>query len=352
MAALRARDNLSFDMAEKKRLPKRPSAIVRARPSSQTVRPHRLISERLFSRRLAAIDIGSNAIRMILAEQNHDHIQVLDRFRYPLRLGTEVFKNGKLSDKTIKAAAKTFKEFSKMAHRLRVRTILAVGTSALREAKNSGAFIKAVKKASSIHVKVIDGVEEARLVHLAVKNQIQLNRSKALLIDVGGGSIELTFSERGLMSATQSFPFGTVRTLQLLKDRDLKEADLEVILEQYLGPLTHFIQTKRRFRPRIAVGTGGNVETLARLKTKLLNSNDHEMITIHELEEIIVRLRELKIKERVKKLDLRPDRADVIVPAALLVHAALSRAKISTLCVPHVGLREGLLWQMANRNWK
>lgn len=314
---------------------------------------HRMLTERLFSRRLAAVDIGSNAIRMILAEQNDSNIHILERFRFPIRLGADVFKDGKLSAKTIRNAAKTFKEFSKLANRFRVRSILAVGTSALREAKNSGAFIKAIKKSSSIHVKIIDGVEEARLVHLAVKNQVRLNRQKALLIDVGGGSIELTFSENGLMNATQSFPYGTVRTLQFLKSQDLKEADLEMVLEEFLGPLNHFISSQRRMiKPRIAIGTGGNIESLARLKTKLLNSNDHEEISLIELEEIIARLRELKIKDRIKKLNLRPDRADVIVPAGLLIHAALSRAGIQSIQVPHVGLKEGLLWQLANRNWK
>jgi exopolyphosphatase/guanosine-5'-triphosphate,3'-diphosphate pyrophosphatase len=314
---------------------------------------HLLLTERLFSRRMAAVDIGSNAIRMILAEQNDTNIHVLERFRFPIRLGSDVFKNGKLSAKTIRSAAETFKEFSKLANRFRVRSILAVGTSALREAKNSGAFVKAIKKASLIHVKIIDGVEEARLVHLAVKNKVQLGRQKAMLIDVGGGSIELTFSDNGLMNATQSFPLGTVRTLQFLKNHDLKECDLDVVLEEFLGPLNHFVQSqKRMIRPRIAIGTGGNVESLARLKTKLLNSNDHEEISLTELEEIIARLRELKIKDRIKKLGLRPDRADVIVPAALLIHAALTRARIDSIQVPHVGLKEGLLWQLANRNWK
>ncbi len=309
-----------------------------------------LLTQRLSARRLAAVDVGSNAIRMILAEQDASGIHILERFRFPIRLGADVFDREKISDKNIHLAAVIFKDFAELLEKFHVRSLLAVGTSALREAKNRGRFLQSVHKASGIHIRIIDGVEEARLIHQAVKHQISLNRQRALLIDIGGGSVELTFSERAMMSATESFPFGTVRTLEYMKRYKLNEEGLEGIADEYLRPMTDFISRRtRRQRPRIAVGTGGNVETLARLKSRLLNSNDQEVIEIAELEEMIARLQAYKIKDRIRKLNMRPDRADVIVPAALVLHSAMKKAQLRRILVPHVGLREGLLWRQVSK---
>ena len=213
--------------------------------------------------RLAAIDIGSNAIRMVVAEHSPQGLILLKKFRFPIRLGADVFEKGQISAKNLKLSARTFKKFKELTVKYKVTKLQAVGTSALREAKNQKAFVELIRRKSNIRIDVIDGVEEARLIHLAVKREVNLENAQALLIDIGGGSVELTFSDDSLMTATQSFPFGTVRTLDLMKRKKLNEAQLSTVMGEYMEPLSHFLHSQTPGHSLdFAVGTGGNLETL------------------------------------------------------------------------------------------
>lgn len=298
-------------------------------------------------KRLAAIDIGSNAIRMVIAEFSPQGLVPLRKYRIPIRLGADVFEKGKISGKNLRAAARAFEKFRDVARKSRVTRVRAVGTSALRESKNGRAFVELVRRKSGIKVEVIDGVEEARLIHLAVSKEIHLEGHHSLLIDIGGGSVELTFSEGGLMSATQSFPFGTVRTLDLMRKKNLQESQLSLVIGEFITPLSHFIHSHASASPlEFAVGTGGNLEALGRLKPQLLKKSSKGGLTFEELDEIIERLRGMSVRERIDRLKMRPDRADVIVPAALVVQAALRQAGLRKILIPYVGLKDGLLWSL------
>lgn len=300
---------------------------------------------------VAAIDIGSNAIRMVVAEHSHQGLQLLKKFRFPIRLGADVFATGKISAKNLKLSARTFKKFKELTEDYNVKAIRAVGTSALRESKNSKAFIELVRRKSDIKIELIDGVEEARIIHQAVRREIDLETHRSLLIDIGGGSVELTFSDHGMMTSTNSFPFGTVRTLEMMKQRKLDESQLQLVIGDFLEPLTHFIQSQGPGQTLdFAVGTGGNLETLGKLKPLLLKAGSRTFLTLRELTEIIQKLQKMTIKERIEKLDMRPDRADVIVPASLIVQTVMRQAGIEKLLVPHVGLKDGLVWSIANQS--
>jgi exopolyphosphatase / guanosine-5'-triphosphate,3'-diphosphate pyrophosphatase len=299
------------------------------------------------SENLAAIDIGSNAIRMVVAARRGREMKILKKFRFPIRLGADVFENGMISAKNLREAGKTFEKFHHLSEELQVTEIKAVGTSALREAKNQKEFLSSIKKRSSIDIEVIDGVEEARLIFLAVKNEVELRNHQALLIDIGGGSVELTFSADSLMTATQSFPFGTVRTLDLMKRKKLAESQINLAIAGFVKPLTSFLNSQSpQKRTEFAVGTGGNLESLGKLKPLLLGKSARSFLSASELSEIISILKKMSIKDRIEKLNLRSDRADVILPAALLVQTVLSVAKIEKIMIPSVGLKEGLLWAM------
>ncbi len=298
---------------------------------------------------LAAIDIGSNAIRMVIATRNENQVKMVKKFRFPIRLGADVFLNGMISVKNLKESARTFEKFHDLTNEFHVTKIKAVGTSALREAKNQKQFLDLVKKRSSIQVDVIDGVEEAKLIHLAVKHEIDLLKHRALLIDIGGGSVELTFSENAMMTATQSFPFGTVRTLDLLKKKKLQESQLNLVMAEFIQPLSHFLHSQTAPQKLdFAVGTGGNLETLGKLKPQLLKKNSRTFLSLDELTEMIEILKKTSLKDRVEKLGLRTDRADVILPAALVVQTALRQAGVEKLLLPHVGLKDGLLWSLVS----
>ncbi len=299
---------------------------------------------------LAAIDIGSNAIRMVIAEHSLQGLRLLKKYRLPIRLGADVFASGQISPKNIKASARTFKKFKDICNKMKIQQIRAVGTSALREAKNQKAFIELVRRKSNIQIEVIDGVEEARIIHQAVRREVNLDGHHSLLIDIGGGSLELTYSDKGMMTSTQSFPFGTVRTLEMMKKKKLLEKDLQLVIGDYLQPLTHFIQSNGPGHPLdFAVGTGGNLEALGKLKPLLLKSSIRTFLSRSELEEIIFKLQSLSLKERIEKLKMRPDRADVILPAALVVLTVMRQAQLEKLLIPHVGLKDGLIWSLANQ---
>ena len=299
----------------------------------------------------AAIDIGSNAIRMVIAEHSHAGLRLLKKYRFPIRLGADVFDKGQISAKNLKLSARTFKKFKDLSRKFKVHDIRAVGTSALRESKNGKAFLELIRRKSGIEIEIIDGVEEARIIHQAVRREINLEGRHALLIDIGGGSIELTFTENGMMTSTQSFPFGTVRTLEMMKKRGLDESRLQLVIGEYLEPLMHFIHSQAPGKSLdFAVGTGGNLETFGKLKPILLKSPNRSMLTFKELGEIIEKLQKTSLKDRIEKMHLRPDRADVILPAALIVHTVLRQAGIDKILIPNVGLKDGLIWALANQS--
>lgn len=298
-------------------------------------------------KRLAAIDIGSNAIRMVIAESSIQGILMLRKYRVPIRLGADVFEKGKISGKNLRAAARAFAKFQKISKKAQVTELRAVGTSALREAQNGKAFVELIRRKSGIQIEIIDGVEEARLIHLAVSKELHLDHHSVLLIDIGGGSVELTFTENGMMSSTQSFPFGTVRTLNHLKQKKLVESQLNLVIGEFITPLAHYVHSHlTEKKPELGIGTGGNVEALGRLKSRLLKKGSRSLLSLSELEQIIDKLKVLTVKDRIEKLKLKPDRADVILPAALVVQAAMKQAGLNRLLIPYVGLKDGILWSL------
>jgi exopolyphosphatase / guanosine-5'-triphosphate,3'-diphosphate pyrophosphatase len=294
--------------------------------------------------KFAAIDIGSNAIRMVIAENNGNSWEFVQKFRLPIRLGEDVFDKGQISHKNLKLSARTFEKFAKLCLKNEVSSIRAVATSALRESKNRQAFVELVHRKSLIRVDIIGGQQEALLIFEAVKRKVNLTDRKALLIDVGGGSVELTAAQNQSIGPSESFPFGTVRTLSLMKQKKIGEEQIHVIIDDYMKSLSPFLQKLPKLD--VAIGTGGNLETVARLRAHFLKREMQSEISENELGFLIDETRKHSVKERVEILGLKPDRADVILPAMLVVHGILRRAGLQRLLIPRVGLKEGILWSM------
>ncbi|MFP5520735.1 MAG: hypothetical protein ACLGGX_12590, partial [Bdellovibrionia bacterium] len=237
--------------------------------------------------------------------------------------------------------------FAASHRKYKVQKYRAVGTSASREAKNSNDLIAAIKNQSGLQLEIIDGDEEARLINLAIAKELDLTGKKTMGIDVGGGSVEITFSESGKIHSSESFPVGTVRVLEQLKKRKLNEDQVEIIFGEVLPAISRHVHSfSDSQKIDFAVGTGGNLECLGRLKVQLLHRTPNTFVTLSELGQIISQLRKMTYKQRIEKLDLRPDRADVIVPASLLVELIMRQAEIEKLVIPAVGLRDGLLWSL------
>lgn len=300
-------------------------------------------------RRISAIDIGSNAIRMMVVEvlPTAPYVQIIKKYRAPVRLGHDTFTTGVISPHSLEIAEDTFKQFAKTNKEYGVERCRAVATSACREAKNKTEFQDLILKHSGIKVEIIDGTEEGKLIHLAVQKELDLDNKHTMLIDVGGGSVEVTFSQGPKMESTKSFPMGTVRVLENLSQRKMNESQLNIIMGEFIPVLAdHIFKNTENDPVDFAIGTGGNLECLAQLKGSLLMRTPTTYLTLNELEMIIEKLRTLSIKDRIDKIKLRPDRADVIVPASMLVHTIMRQAEVEKIMIPNVGLRDGLIWSM------
>ncbi|HEX7674947.1 MAG TPA: hypothetical protein VF412_12285 [Bdellovibrio sp.] len=301
------------------------------------------------SRRVSAIDIGSNAIRMMVADISDQAplLHVEKKFRAPVRLGHDVFMSGSIGPEVMEVAKATFRRFAETNRKLQVQKCRAVATSACREAKNRNDFVNEIRKASGIDIDIIDGTEEGRLIHLAVRKEVDLDSKKTMLIDIGGGSVEVTFSKGSKLLATKSFPMGTVRILENLAKRKMNESHLNIIMGEFLSDLGEHIYKNTDNEPvDFAIGTGGNLECIGQLKVQLLKRTPNTFVTLTELTSIIDKLRSLSIRDRIEHLGLRPDRADVIVPASMLVQTIMRQAETEKLVIPAVGLRDGLIWSM------
>lgn len=295
--------------------------------------------------RLAAIDVGSNAIRLVIGEIDAaGEIHILKKYREGVRLGKDTFSQGEISKKSAERALETFAKFKLFIKEHGVKHVRAVATSAMREASNSKALVADILKFTGIKLEVIDGLEEGRLIFSAVSNRVDLTGSRSVLIDVGGGSVEITIAEGTKIKATQSFPLGTVRMLEALETRGLKEKHLPEVIESKFRPVRAFLRDNLKGKPvHFAIGTGGNFECLGKLRVALLSKTSIYSMTFEELSELTEHLASMTVKERIQFLRLKNDRADVVVPAALVTLAIMEAVPTDTLNVPFVGLRDGIL---------
>lgn len=286
--------------------------------------------------KLAAIDIGSNAVRLLFVnvyETNDGPTYVKDAlYRVPLRLGEDVFTKGKLSKSKIKDFVNTMTAFKKLMKVYQATAYMACATSAMRDASNGKEVLDKIKEKTGIHIKIITGQEEADLIYSNHVEKLQPDPERNyLFIDVGGGSTELILVSKGIMVDRKSFNIGTLR----LRDKMVSEKtwkEMDKWLENF----------KEKYSDTIAVGTGGNINTMQKYFSK---SKKMEMpcSTIYETYEA---LKDLTIQERILQYSLKPDRADVIIPAAEIFMRITSILGVENILVPKVGLADGMVHQM------
>lgn len=296
---------------------------------------------------ISAIDVGSNAIRMVVGRvnTNQDQVEAIENIRIPVRLGQDVFSVGHIGEPTMQATVDTFLRFRKTADQFNVERIRAVATSAMREAENSDLLVDRIAQQTGIQVEIISGEEEARLVHLAVGKAINLQHKKAVLIDIGGGSIEVAISQGNKLIMTESYDIGTVRLLRNLDDGAPRS--FRLLLREYTESVRRHIKRELgKLKLDLCIGTGGNLEEMGNLRKKLFKRDSNRLITISELESLEEKLSKMTVEQRIKKLKLRPDRADVILPATMALSMIAREAHIKEIEIPGVGLKDGVLWDM------
>lgn len=297
---------------------------------------------------LAAIDIGSNGVRMqIVRLIDGSHFELVDYQRAPVRLGEDTFSVGRISEHNIEAAVQALQRFRDILEHLGVPRVRAVASSAVREAENSDVFIDRIAQRTGIQVDVISGEEEARLVHLAVSKALDIRGKYAMLIEIGGGSVEVVLSEGETILSSESYRLGTVRLLQKFGCVIDDLLSFSRLVREYAELARQRIDREIGSRKLdLCIGTGGNAEALADLRCRLLRRRSNAFITLEEIETLIETIGKMTVQERIDKLGLRPDRADVIIPAGIVLHMLARESGLREIRIPHVGLKDGVLWDM------
>ena len=277
-------------------------------------------------------------------------VEVIDTARQPVRLGRDVFSHGRLSPEIIERSVEAFQEFSRTIRHYEVDQTAAVATSAVREAANGRELTDRVRDETDIGIDVISGIQEARLVHLAVSQKLDMERGEALLVDIGGGSVEVVLTSDGLLIDSKSYDVGTVRMLQVLSDKRRGKDRFAQVVEEVCGDVRDWVTgiVGHNLIGRM-VGTGGNVEAIGDLTGRRAGKKAMSYANIKDIDRTRSTLEDLNVRRRRRELRLKPDRADVIYPAAVVLQSIMSVVWTSTLIIPRVGLREGLLADIAMR---
>jgi len=292
--------------------------------------------------RLAAIDVGSNAMRMQVAELLPGFVlKPIKSLRSPVRLGRDVFGNQAISEASLKKAVRALRSFSEWMDKLQVTQYTAVATSAAREASNQKQFLDTVRRESGVELQLLAGEEEARMVYMAVQRRLPLGDRTVLVVDIGGGSVELILGQHGQVQALESLKMGTVRMLQRLGGAS---ADFARRAREYVEATRSWVDYwLNEQKVDVFVATGGNAEELGDLAQRLFHKPTNDVVDQSELDHIVGLLESMTVEERQKKLDLRVDRADVLLPALIVLQSLMRQLGSDTLVIPHVGLKDGLL---------
>lgn len=288
--------------------------------------------------KFAAIDIGSNAIRFqvssILDNQQRILFKKLEYVRFPLRLGHDVFATGRISDKSIARFKKLMHAYKLLIELYEVDDYMFCATSAMRESENGRQLADDVKKEFGIEIQIIDGDLEAELVNKAIGSY--LTQDTYIHIDVGGGSTELNLFTKGQKISTQSFKIGSVRILEH-QDQPQIWQDMENWVKQNM---------KREYGKVTAVGTGGNISKIFELAAL----KPHRLMSLKKIQETKAMIEAHSIEDRIYKLQMNPDRADVIVPASDIYMRVMEWANAKYILVPEVGLKDGMLLHLFEKH--
>lgn len=289
--------------------------------------------------RYAAIDTGSNAVRLLIADvTDNDGTYTFKKntlIRVPLRLGDDAFLEQHISDRKANDLVKTMTAFKNLMDVYKVNDYMACATSAMREAKNGPEIIKRIKEEANLDLEIIHGEREAGIIY-ASHTGIDLDESKNYLyIDVGGGSTELTLFSDGELVASQSFNIGTIRILDN-QDKDETWKEMQDFVRKHT----------KAFKDIYGVGTGGNINKLF----KLSNEKDGEPMSYSKLKSLYSYLSSYSLKDRINVLKLNQDRADVIIPACEIYTTVMKWANIKQIYVPSVGMADGIIQTLIEKN--
>jgi exopolyphosphatase/guanosine-5'-triphosphate,3'-diphosphate pyrophosphatase len=289
--------------------------------------------------RYAAIDIGSNAVRLLIADiaENDSTISFKKNtlIRVPLRLGDDAFLEQYISEKKAADLLKTMQAFKNLMDVYKVTDYMACATSAMREAKNGAEIVERVRTEANINLEIVHGQKEANIIYASYIEQSLEKNKNYLYIDVGGGSTELSVFSDGRMLASSSFNIGTIRILDN-QDKEETWSDMHDFIKDHT----------RGFKSVMGIGTGGNINKLFRLSQE----KEGTPLTFGKLKTLYNYLNSFSLKDRINVLGLNQDRADVIIPACEIYITVMKWAAIKSIYVPKVGLVDGIIQTLIDKN--
>ena len=305
--------------------------------------------------RIAAIDVGTNSIHMIVCRLRPDRsFEVVDREKDMIRLGTSALDGRALPEASMTAAMQTLSRFRRLADSHGVDEIIATATSAVRETANGGDFVAAVQREIGVRVRVISGTEEARLIHLAAVYAVDVGRRPVVVVDIGGGSTEITLGTAFRLQAGRSFKLGVLRLTERFVRTDPLSGRDERRLERHIRRETAaFVRQIRRRGVERVIGTSGTILSLGTLAARAPRRADdlrNVRVSAKEVTRLRTRLTATRLEDRLKMPGLEPRRADLAVAGVVLLDVLLDQLGASDLTLCDFALREGLVLDYIQRN--
>ncbi|MGB1018922.1 MAG: exopolyphosphatase [Chitinophagales bacterium] len=283
------------------------------------------------TKKYAAIDIGSNAMRLlinnVIEAEDKVYFKKVAITRVPIRLGTEAFVNKKISDANIKRMLYAMKAFANLMKVHDVEKYRACATSAMRDAKNGAEIIAKIKAETDIAIEIISGEEEAEIIFATHIEKLINKPLNFLYLDVGGGSAECTLFSNGEIVTSKSFNIGTIRLLNNL------------VTELHWKEMRNWLKDVTKDKKINLIGSGGNINKVFKLSRKAAN----EALSLGYIENYLEELKKYSYEERVLKLDLNLDRADVIIPALTIFTSVMKWTNAQDIYVPKIGLADGII---------
>jgi exopolyphosphatase/guanosine-5'-triphosphate,3'-diphosphate pyrophosphatase len=296
---------------------------------------------------LAAVDIGSNSVRLKISRLAGRRLRTVHEDREVTRLGEWVFRTGYLSPDAMGDTVKVLRRFHRAVQRFGAEQVRVVATSALRDARNSKAFLEWVRSATGWPVEIISGQQEAQLIHLGLVSNLRLSSAPALMIDLGGGSCELTISAGGHIRDTVSLPLGAVRlTNEFLRHDPPRKKEVERLRGFVSREVGRIAERIAAAKVRTVIATSGSAAALSAACRSLYRTAPDQAPRA-SLQKLARRLSKLKVEERKKIAGIGPRRAEIIVAGALVYREIVERCQLRGFRYSELGLRDGLLAEMA-----
>lgn len=299
-----------------------------------------------FPIRVASIDVGSNAIRFKAAEfSDADHYRELSYRRVPVRLGHLAFRTRELTPEACAAALTALAAFREQLDAHDISLYRAVATSAVRESRNGNDLVQDIRRETGLRLETISGSEEARLVWRAVRSRVDLGEHRWLIVDLGGGSVEVSLVTESGIGWTESHTMGSVRLLEELGEETDAPAVFRKLVSEYVSTMS-FPDMVDGAPAAGLIATGGNIEALAKMAESPVDARGVARLGIGDLRAAIDRLASLTVEQRIEQLGFRPDRADVILPASIVYERVATLAGVDEILVPNVGVKDGVLFDL------